>query len=237
MVVVSGDGQRGTAGAQLAKAIVVRVVDETGSGVADATLSLAPSGGTLSDTALVTDSTGTARTQWTMGHSAGDYTLAVHHDGLKKLLKVSAHAGPAAAANLAFDDMPGEKRSRDAAKAKRLYALVTDVYGNPVPEARVTFSVKSGTVTPTRAVSDAKGRAALTWKLGSKVGEQTLTGSVRGSDVRGEYVTQVGGRELPAKAISAKSGALAKSGTSPKTTAPLKPASSFKTVSLKAASK
>jgi hypothetical protein len=115
--------------------------------------------------------------------------------------------------------------------------LVTDVYGNPVPEARVSFSVKSGTVTPTRAVSDAKGRAALTWKLGSKVGEQTLTGLVRGSDVRGEYVTQVGGRELPAKAISGKSASLAKSGSSAKSSVPLKPTSSFKTVSLKPASK
>jgi hypothetical protein len=105
---------------------------------------------------------------------------------------VVARAGPAAAANLAFDDMPGEKRSRDPTKGKKLFALVTDVYGNPVPEAKVTFSVRSGTVTPTRAVSDAKGRAALTWKLGSKAGEQTLKGVVKGTDVAGEYVTQVG---------------------------------------------
>jgi hypothetical protein len=145
-----------------------------------------------------------------MGHSAGDHTLAVHHEGLKKLLKVVARANPAAPANLAFDDAPGEKRSRDASKQKKLLALVTDVYGNPVPEARVNFSVKSGTVTPGRAVSDARGRAALTWKLGSKVGEQTLTGIVRGSDVKGEYVTQVGGREpvakvAPLKAVPLKS--------------------------------
>jgi hypothetical protein len=237
IVAVSGDGQRGTAGALLPKSIVVRVVDATGSGVADAALSLAPSGGTLADTALVTDSTGVARTRWTMGHSAGDYTVAIHYEGIKKVLKVTAHAGPAAAANLAFDDMPGERRSRDAAKAKKLFALVTDVYGNPVPEAKVTFSVKSGTVTPNRAVSDARGRAALTWKLGSKVGEQTLTGIIRGSDVRGEYVTQVGGREPATKATSGRSAALAKSGSSAKTSAPLKAASTFKTASLKPASK
>jgi hypothetical protein len=82
-------------------------------------------------------------------------------------------------------------------KVKKLFALVTDVYGNPVPEARVNFSVKSGTVTPSRAVSDARGRAALTWKLGAKTGEQTLSGVVRGSDVTGEYVTQVGGGREP----------------------------------------
>lgn len=223
IVVVSGDGQRATAGAALPKWIVVRVVDENGSGVAGAALSLAPSGGLLSDTALATDSTGTARTRWTMGHSAGDYTLAVNHDGLKKLLKIAARATPAAPANLAFDDMPGEKRSRESASLKKLFALVTDVYGNPVPDARVNFSAKSGTVTPTRAVSDAKGRAALTWKLGSKPGEQKLTGSVRGSDVTGEYVTQVGSRAPVAK-------------TAPLKAMPLKPPP-LKTASLKSASK
>lgn len=205
IVAVSGDGQRGTAGALLPKPIVLRLVDANGSGVAGAALSLAASGGTLADTALVTDSTGTARTRWTMGHSAGNYTVAVHHEGIKKLLKVAARATPAAPANLAFDDVPGGKRSREASRQKRLFALVTDVYGNPVPDARVNFSVKSGTVTPTRAVSDARGRAALTWKLGSKVGEQTLIGIVRGSDVKGEYVTQVGGREPVVKAAPPKS--------------------------------
>jgi len=205
IVVVSGDGQRAAAGAQLPRWIVVRVVDANGASVVGAGLSLAPSGGTLSDSALVTDSVGTARTRWTMGHSAGDYTLAVHLEGVKKLLKIAAHATPAAPANLAFDDMPGEKRSKESVKVKKLFALVTDVYGNPVPEARVNFSVKSGTVTPSRAVSDARGRAALTWKLGSKTGEQTLSGVVRGSDVTGEYVTQVGGREPVSKTATLKS--------------------------------
>jgi hypothetical protein len=204
ILVTGGDGQHAAAGAELPKPLVVRVVDENGSSVAEAALTLAPSSGTLADTALVTDSLGYARTRWTMGHSAGDYTLAIHADGVKKLLKIVARATPAAPANLAFDDDPGEKRSRESAKRKKLIALVTDVYGNPVPEARVNFSVKSGTVSPARAVSDAKGRATLTWKLGSKPGEQVLTGMVRGTDVTGEYVTQVGGREPAAKAASLK---------------------------------
>jgi hypothetical protein len=53
-------------------------------------------------------------------------------------------------------------------------------------------------------VSDAKGRAELTWKLGSKPGEQTLTGAVGGTDVTAEYVTQVAGHEVTAKATSLK---------------------------------
>ena len=206
IVVTAGDGQHARAGAELPKSVVMRVVDENGSAVAGAALTLAPSGGIVADSALMTDSLGYARTRWTMGHSAGDYTLAVHVEGVKKLLKVAAHATPAAPANLAFDDAPREKHTRESTKRK-LFAVVTDVYGNPVPDARVNFKVKSGTVTPARVVSDAKGRAALTWKLGSTPGEQTLTGVVRGTDVTGEYVTQVGGgaREPLAKQASVKS--------------------------------
>lgn len=232
IAIVSGDGQHAAAGAELPRWIVVRVVDENGSGVAGATLSLAPSAGTLSDTALVTDSAGTARTRWTMGHSAGDHTLGVHHDGLKKLLKVSARATPAAPANLAFDDIPSGKRTRELPKVKNLFALVTDVYGNPVPDARVNFSVKSGTVSPSRAVSDARGRAALTWKLGSKPGEQTLSGVVRGSDVTGEYVTQVGGL-----APAVKAGAVKPAGTPAKPAGGLKSASSLKSAGTPKAAK
>ena len=206
VVVVAGDNQKAAAGNKLPKSLVFRVLDANGSGVSDAIVTLSASGGEVADTALTTDSTGVAKTSWTLGHSAGDYSLAVHVEGVKKLLKLTAKASPAAAANLAFDDVPADKRPRDAGKVKKLYALVTDVYGNPVPDARVTFSVKSGVVTPARAVSDAKGRAELTWKLGSKSGEQTLKGSVHGTDVTGEYLVQIGApREPLAKTASNRS--------------------------------
>ena len=206
LVAVSGDNQKAAAGSKLAKALVFRVADENGSGVGGAVLSLSASGGEVADTSLTTDSTGTARTSWVLGHTSGDYTLAIHVDGVKKLLKVMAKATPAAAANLAFDDVPADRKLRESGKLKRLYALVTDVYGNPVPEARVNFSVKSGVVTPSRAVSDAKGRAALTWKLGAKTGEQTLKGAVHGTDVTGEYLIQVGpARDPLAKTASLRS--------------------------------
>ncbi len=205
LVLESGDNQRAAAGAKLPKPIVIRVVDANGSGVADVQLDLSPSGGTLPDNVLRTDSLGLARTRWTMGRSAAAYTLAVHADGVKKLLKLTAQARSAAPANLSFEDVPARsKAGKTAAKTKRLYALVTDLYGNPVPDAKVRFSATSGTVSPKRAVSDAQGRAALTWKVGAKPGEQTLTGVVRATDVKGEYATEVPGQDPAAKIASLK---------------------------------
>jgi hypothetical protein len=210
VLVVSGDDQRGPAGAQLKKAIALRVVDVNGSGVANAAVVLSPSGGILSDSTLQTDSLGLARTHWTLGHSAGEYTVAVHLDGVNKLVKLSARATPATPANLSFDDAPpaaAAKHGKEHAKGTRLFALVTDVYGNPVPDAKVVFSTKSGTVKPTRAVSDTTGRVALTWAIGSKGDEQTLIGKVASSDVTGTYVAQGTGAHEAATKPTAKTSA------------------------------
>jgi hypothetical protein len=194
----------------LPKPLILRVVDGKGNGVADAELQLSPSDGSVPDTSIHTDSLGIARVRWTLGHSAGDHALAVHLDGMSKLLKLSAVARPAAPANLSFDDAPGESRNAHP-KWKHLLALVTDAYGNPVPEVRLSFSSRSGSVTPSRAVSDAKGRVKVSWTLASRPGDQSLTGSVPGTDVRGSFVVPgAGATRTPAKAASVK-------GTSSKT--------------------
>ena len=204
LVVVSGDAQRGTAGAPLPKSLVVRVVDAKGNGVADAELQLSPSDGSVPDTSVRTDSLGVARVRWTLGHSAGDHSLAVHLDGIEKLLKVTAVARAASPANLSFDDAPGGSKSGHA-RGKHLVALVTDAYGNPVPDVRVSFSTRSGNVTPSRAVSDTKGRVIVSWTLGSRPGDQSLVGSVPGTDVRGTFVVPAAGStRTPAKPAAAK---------------------------------
>ena len=184
--VVSGDAQRGAVGTALAKPVVVRVVDATGNGVADAALVLSPSEGSVRDTIVETDSTGLVRIRWTLGRAAGDHSLAVHMDGLKRLLKITAHALPSGPANLSFDDVPSDSRT---SRARSLVALVTDAFGNPVPDARVTFATKSGSVSPNRAVTDAKGHVKVKWTPGGKPSE-ALTGAVQGTDVRGSFLLQ-----------------------------------------------
>lgn len=192
LVVVSGAAQRAAAGSSLAKPIVIRVVDANGSGVANVSVQLSPSGGSVADTALVTDADGVAKARWTMGRSAGEHALAMRADGVKRLVKIPALTVAAAAANLSFDDAPAQaKHAKAKDRSRHLFAVVTDVYGNPVPDARVQFTTKSGTVAPARAVSDTRGRAALTWTPGVKPGEQSLIGAVRSTDVTGRYTTEV----------------------------------------------
>jgi len=170
------------------------VVDSLGNGVSNVPLVLSLSAGTVPDTIPRTDSSGAVSVRWTMGRSATTHTLAVHVEGIRKLLKVTAVSAPASPANLSFDDAPPEKGARTP--GKRLYALVTDVYGNPVPDAPVTFSSRSGTVIPARAVTDSKGRVLVRWTPGATTDEQTLVGRVRATDVKGSYVTQVARRPV-----------------------------------------
>ena len=188
LTVVQGDAQRGTAGQALAHDVVIRVTDAAGNAAAGVSVVLAPSAGALRDSVVTTDSSGKASVRWHLGHSAGEQRLAARVDGIAAPLRVIAHASAAPAANLSFDDAPSAAGKQKG--MKRLVALVADVYGNPVAEAPVSFVTKSGTVTPSRAVTDAHGQVLVTWKAAGKADEQRLSGMVRGTRVSGAYIAQ-----------------------------------------------
>ena len=186
MVVVSGDRQRGTVGAPLRRPVVIRVLDAAGNGVADAALAVSVPSGTMLDTLVRTDSNGSALLHWTLGRSAGSHTLGVRLNGLLEPLRVVALAQPGAPANLEFDDVRG---SPVRAGTRKLVAMVTDLYGNPVPNAKLTLTAKGGRVSPSRAVSDGRGAVPLTWTPGSGA---ALSGAIAGTDVRETYALHVG---------------------------------------------
>jgi hypothetical protein len=141
-----------------------------------------------------------------MGRSAGACALVARVQGIAKPLEVHAHATASRAANLSFDDAPPAKGA--PAGTRRLVAVVADIYGNPVPDSPVTFTARSGTVSPARAVTDAHGRVTLAWRPSGTVSEQRLQGAVRGTDVAGAYTLTVGGRVADAPvAAKAKRGA------------------------------
>ncbi len=185
--ILAGDAQHAAVGTALTRSIAVRVVDAHGNHVADVPVVLSPSGGTVPDSALESDSSGVARTRWTMGRAAGGLTLAIHVDGVTKLVAVHARATPATPANLTFDDVPASPGSHSV---RRLVALVTDAYGNPVPEVPLHFTTHTGSVAPGRGVTDAHGRVALAWSVGKHAGDLTLSGSAAGHDVKATYTVR-----------------------------------------------
>jgi len=186
IVVLSGDRQRGTVGVPLRRPVVVRVLDAAGNGVADAALVVSVATGTLLDTLVRTDSIGSAVLHWTLGRSAGSHKLGVHADALVKSLDVVAWAQPGAPANLDFDEVRG---SPVGASKRKLIATVTDLYGNRVPNAKLTLTARGGRVSPSRAVSDGRGAVPLTWTPG---GGAELSGAIAGTDVRETYALHTG---------------------------------------------
>lgn len=84
MTAISGSGQQGVAGKELAKPVVLRVTDAAGNAVPNVRIMLRPSAGVLSDSAPATDAAGAVRTRWTLPAGAGSATfhLSAHVDGL-----------------------------------------------------------------------------------------------------------------------------------------------------------
>ena len=82
---VSGDGQEGLVGEQLAKPFVVAVQDENGSALegVPVTFSVTEGGGTLSAATETTDANGQAATTLTLGSQPGPNTVAAAVEGLE----------------------------------------------------------------------------------------------------------------------------------------------------------
>ena len=83
---VSGDGQGGQAGGQLAKPFVVSVLDQDGSAFAGAvvTFSVTAGGGTLSAATVTTDANGRVATTLTLGSEPGTNTVEAAVEGLNR---------------------------------------------------------------------------------------------------------------------------------------------------------
>jgi len=64
---------------------------------------------------------------------------------------------------------------------KAVSVRVTDVYGNAVSGAVVSFRPAAGSVAPQKIASDAAGVARARWTLGTRLGEQSLSASVGAS--------------------------------------------------------
>ena len=186
--VVAGNNQRAPAGQPVPKDIVLIATDQLGNPVSGLVVRAQAGGGTVTDSVLSTDSTGIARLGWTLGRRAGPQQLRLRAGGVDSAAVVTAQASVLSPANLAFQTPPA---AASPGRPVAVTVLVTDAYGNPVPDVPVVYSAASGTVSPARVMTDDGGRAATRWTPSPTPPEQVLTAVVRGTTVRATHTLRV----------------------------------------------
>jgi hypothetical protein len=179
----AGGGRTGTVGTALAAPLVVRATDASGRrmrGVAVSWSTLS-GGGTLSTASSVTDDAGEARTQWTLGTTAGEQSVAATVQGLPPVL-LTAVATPGSPASLRISAGNAQVGVVATAVPSIPTVQVTDRYSNPVQDVEVGWAVTSGggSVSPPASRTDAAGSASTRWTLGPTVGANGLTAAVSG---------------------------------------------------------
>ena len=173
---VSGANQEGRPNAALPRPFVIEVRDQHGDPLegAEVTFAVTGGGGTLSVETAATDAGGRAAVTLTLGQAPGANTVEITVGDLEPLI-FTAHtqAIPTTLGIVGGDDQQG---ASGASLAEALVVTVLDQAGSPFAGATVRFEVTAGggTLSVTRATTDAQGRAATTLTLGSTPGANSV---------------------------------------------------------------
>jgi adhesin/invasin len=179
---ISGNSQQGKVGAELARPVVAALTDRHGNAVSEAVVRVEARDGSVSDTAPSSDAQGRIQVRWTLGSKSGPQTLEII-PAKSPPIRVTAHALPLEAANITPGTLPATAPA-GRALPKPVAVVVTDAYGNVIPDAQVVFTTTGGSAAPARIMTDAKGQAATRWTLGPAAGDQVLTATVRGTSAK-----------------------------------------------------
>jgi hypothetical protein len=184
---VAGNGQQAVAGSALPHSVGVLLTDRAGNPVPGWGLRarVEAGGGRLSDSALTTDSSGVARVRWTLGERAGGQRVEFWTAETPPVLRLAAEAVavPGTTSKIAFETPAANTPAAVSERSGRAVVVATDRFGNHVPNVPLEASASGGSVTPSRAVTDAQGRAAFTWTVGKGPGDGALQVRVRGTAI------------------------------------------------------
>lgn len=177
----SGNNQNGSAGAAAGSNLVVKVSDAFGNAKAGVTVifTVVQGGGSLSAGTVLTTASGLASTSWTFGPTAGAQQVNATVVGVAPV-SFAATVAPAAASRMTLVSGSGQSVPPGTPLPDSLRVLVTDQFNNPVKDVTVNWSVSDGTVRPVSIRTDAAGRAATSWTMGSTGGPKTATASASG---------------------------------------------------------
>ena len=163
------------------------------------TFAVTSGGGTLGGTSAISDATGTASTHWTLGSVSGTQTATANSSGLTPITftAVATSGIPDALTILTGNNQTGTPGSP---LPDSLRVRLTDRFGNPVSGVAINFtpSAGGGIVNPAIVTTDANGRAATRWTLGSTGGPKSVTATGGGFTQ-----TFTGGANVNYSAISA----------------------------------
>jgi uncharacterized protein YjdB len=177
--IMAGDGQRATVVSALPVAPAVSVQDAGGSPLAGATVVFSVTAGSVASASSTTGEAGAASAgTWTLGPRAGPQRLSAQVQGTTLSVEFSATAvaGPAAAIDAVSGD--GQSGAAGSTLPQQLVVRVTDVHGNAVSGAAVSFAASGGTITPASALTGETGQASAQWTLPNNAGAQAARASI-----------------------------------------------------------
>jgi protocatechuate 3,4-dioxygenase beta subunit len=178
--VVAGDGATGPVGGALADSLAVRVSNESGAlGGIEVDWTALAGGGAIHPARGMTDARGIARARWTLGPAAGNVHRAqAAVAGLPPAAFSATGATAGVPLQLARRGGDGQRGPVGVVLADSLGVTLRLADGRGVSGALVVWSAASGTVTPAQGRTDAQGRAAAVWRLGTALGPTQATASV-----------------------------------------------------------
>jgi predicted small lipoprotein YifL len=134
---VSGTGQGGEVGTELADPLTVRATDRYGNPVPGAALTWSPGAGSAKDADDATDSEGQGSARWTLGTTAGSQTMTAGAGGVNAAFEATAR--PGAVAEVRTD--PVSVLLEERWQERTLTASAYDRYGNPAPDAALVWTI------------------------------------------------------------------------------------------------
>ncbi|MDQ7054819.1 MAG: Ig-like domain-containing protein [candidate division KSB1 bacterium] len=187
LILVSGDGMKGTVGQQAPGALVVKVTDQGKKNPVSNVIvrwELISGTGSLSAVQTTTNDNGIASVRFTFGNDAGPRLVRAYSDGLKGS-PVSFHLYGQAAGPKSMAIVDGNNQAGTIGKplSRPIRVKVIDPFNNPVPNANVTFVITAGGgsfVESQPVKTDERGIAKTTWILGPNPGQNRVWAVIQG---------------------------------------------------------
>lgn len=173
IVVSSGNGQTGPAGAALPGPLRVRVTSASGAGLENiaVTFSVAANSGIVSPATALTDADGLAGTTWTLGTAVGANldTVRASVSGVGTPAVFAASVVAASVASLTAASGNAQTGAAGRPLSLPLVVVARDRFGNPKDHVDVSWTVVSGggTLSNLTGTTGADGQTVAFWTLGS----------------------------------------------------------------------